>query len=109
MLIRLSKLFKAFFNMAIDWVVAAGHSSRGLSGFSVTGGGTGTDVVLFSTYSQPNMANTNYQVLVNGETAAPVRVDESTKTLIGFSVLGLGLNEVGHVLVHGQFAGMPTV
>jgi hypothetical protein len=55
------------------------------------------------------MATADYQVLVNGELAgAKVNVDESSKAITGFSVLGLGSNEVGNVLVYGRFAGMPT-
>lgn len=108
MLLSLKKQFSHFLHACIDWVMASGHVSRGISGFSVTGGGTGTDAVVLSAYGVPDMADTAYQVLVNGETTAATKVDESTKTTTGFNVLGLALNEVGHVIVHGRFSGMPT-
>lgn len=108
MLQSLKKTIREFFLQGIDWVLASGHSSRGLSPFSVVGGGAGTDTVLFSSYGMPDMADTSYQVIVNGESVAATHVDESSKTVHGFDVLGLGLNEVGHVLVVGRFAGMPT-
>jgi hypothetical protein len=109
MLVKLSKLFKEFKMMAFDWVVACAQPARGLHGFNVTGGGTATDAVLFSTYGLPNMATADYQVLVNGEIAgAKVSVSAATKAITGFSVIGLGNNEVGNVLVYGRFAGMPT-
>lgn len=107
MLIEIRKRIKWFAIAAIDWVMASGKKSQGTSGFSVVGGGTGTDVVLFSTYGVPNMANTSYQVLVNGETASATHVDETTKTVLGFSILGGGSSEVMHVVVVGRFAGMP--
>lgn len=109
MLPKLKQYFKEFFLLGIDYVLAAGHPSRGMNGFSVTGAGGGADAVLFESYGCQNMADNTYQVVVNGEIAgAKVSVDESTKTTRGFTVLGLGAGEVGHVLVHGQLAGLKT-
>jgi hypothetical protein len=50
------------------------------------------------------MANANYRVMVGGETAAPVMVDESTITALGFSVLGGADTEVLHIFIQGALA-----
>jgi hypothetical protein len=52
------------------------------------------------------MADTSYCVLVGGETAAVVKVDESTMTVSGFDLLGGAAAEVAHVVVVGRIKGM---
>lgn len=95
-------------DQGIDYVLAAGKASQGCIAFTVTSGGT-PDAVLFSSYGYDvEMADTDYQVLVNGETAAAVSVDESTKTAKGFSIIGGGEAEKLHVIVLGRFSPMPA-
>lgn len=40
-----------------------------------------------------------YTVVIEGETTAPVRVDESTKTLTGFTIIGGTATEVSNIIV----------
>lgn len=95
-------------DQGIDHLLAAGKAGLGALSFSVISGGT-PDAILFATYGYDvEMADTNYQVIVNGETAGAVSVDESTKTTKGFSILGGGAAEVLHVLVIGRFKTMPA-
>jgi hypothetical protein len=108
MLRKFSKILRAFADNAIDYVMAAGKPCTGISAFTVTQVGTSPCAVLLSTYGLPNMADTDYQVIVNGETVAATSVDESSKTVSGFSILGGANNEIYHVVVIGRFAGMPA-
>ena len=102
-----SKSFREFFLAGMDWIMAAGNRSQGINSFSFVSGGS-PDSVLFADYDLPDMADTDYQVIVQGETAARVTVDETTKAATGFDVLGAAATEVVHVVVIGRFEGMPT-
>ncbi len=51
------------------------------------------------------MADTAYTVVVDGETAARVTVDQSTITETGFNVLGGAITEIIHVQICGRIAG----
>jgi hypothetical protein len=104
---QFSKRFREFFLSGIDWVMAAGKKAQGVNAFSYTATGS-PQALLFASYSLPNMADIAYQVLTGGETAAVTKVDESTKTAAGFSVLGAGAGEVVHVVVVGRFEKMPA-
>jgi len=109
MIVSLKKLFKEFFHMGIDWVMASGRQQQGMLAFSVTSGGT-PDSVVFAELDPPlpDMADTDYRVLVNGETTGAVSVDETSKATTGFDILGGGAAEVMHVIVVGRLEGMPA-
>lgn len=51
------------------------------------------------------MANTDYTVIVQGETAGQPMVDQSTITVNGFDVLGGANTEVLHITVTGRIDG----
>lgn len=110
---KLSKLFGFFADQGVNWVMASGAPAKGMHAFLVTGGGSGTDVVTFASKQEEgetlcDMATASYVVLVHGEFAGSVRIDESTKATTGFSILGLGLNEVANVIVIGRLSSMPS-
>lgn len=110
MLRKMSKQFREFFLAGIDWVMASGRAQQGINAFLVTSGGT-PDAVVFAELNPPlpDMADANYVVLVNGETAADkVSVDESSKATTGFTILNGGAAEVLNVVVIGRLAGMPA-
>jgi hypothetical protein len=107
MIQKISQFFTYFLKQGIDYVMASTSPSRGIQSFLVTSGGT-PDVVTFAGLGLPNMADANYVVLVNGETSGAVSVDESTKTVAGFSILGGGSSEVLNVVVIGRIKGMPA-
>lgn len=77
-----------------NYMQSAKVTQVGASPFAVTIAGLGL---------QP-MLNANYRVLVGGETAAPVMVDESTITALGFSILGGANTEVLHIFIQGALA-----
>lgn len=51
-----------------------------------------------------NMKDVAYRVAIHGEFAAPTRVDESTITETGFTIIGGAASEVAHVFIHGKIA-----
>ncbi len=107
-----SKLFQWAKRKAIRYIIGSNVPGIGIQAFSVLSTGTPDTVVLASTYVNGhaliNMANTNYQVLVDGETANDkISVDESSKTTLGFDILQGTAAEVLHVVVIGTLAGMP--
>lgn len=59
----------------------------------------------FASKGLQNMKDRNYRVFVHGEFAAATRVDESTITTAGFSIIGGANGEVAHIMVHGVAAG----
>lgn len=48
--------------------------------------------------------DTAYRVAIHGEFAGTVRVDESTITEAGFTIIGGAAAEVAHVFIHGKIA-----
>jgi len=105
---KLSKLFREFLLAGIDWVMASGVKSQGTNSWTETLSGAAPHSLTFEGASRPNMADASYQVLVDGETAGRVTVDESSKTATGFDVLGGVAAEVVHVVVIGRLEGMPA-
>ena len=87
-------------DQGMDHICGSGRAGQSVTTFSVVSGGT-PDTVVFADIGLPDMANTDYQVLVNGETAGAVSVDESSKATTGFDILGGGGAEVLHVMVGG--------
>jgi len=61
-----------------------------------------TDALTFAALGLEDMEDTNYRVVVGGETAATV--DESSIATTGFSLVGGGAAEVAHIWVHGKIA-----
>lgn len=94
-------------DQGIDWLAGAGKAGLNIASFSVISAGS-PDAVLLSTYGYGEMADTSYQVFVDGETTNPVHADESTKTVAGFTILGGVAAEVMHVLVIGRLKGQPA-
>lgn len=88
-------------DQGMDHIVAAGAAGVGIQSFLVVSGG-GPDAVTFAALGLPDMHDTAYVVLVGGETAGAVSVDESTKATTGFSILGGVSSEVLNVLVVGR-------
>lgn len=71
----------------------------------ITQSGAAPLVVTFASLDLPNMADADYVVITSGETASVTTVDESTKTVSGFNVLG-GLNtEIHNIVVIGRVSG----
>lgn len=90
-------------DQGMDYICGAGAPGQSVQSFLVVSGGT-PDAVVFADLGLPNMANDTYVVIVNGETSGATSVDESSKAVTGFSILGGGGAEVLNVLVIGQLA-----
>ena len=73
----------------------------------VSGGAPDTVTIQDDDGNQIDMDDTNYSVFVQGETAGRVTVDESSKTIRSFDVLGGVAAEILYVLVIGRIAGQP--
>jgi len=71
-----------------------------LFSFKVTLGGS-SHAVNFKALGLLPMANATYRIWPAGETAALIKVDESTITEAGFTILGGGASEIAHVLIQG--------
>lgn len=94
----------------IDYLVGTPNPGMGVQAFTVTGGGTGTDLVVFATTYRngvacKDMADDNYQVFL-GFGATPAGKYAGTKLTTGFTLTGLG-SETVDVLVVGVVDGMP--
>lgn len=87
-------------DQGMDWICGAGKAGQSMTSFSIVSGGA-PDSVVFADLGLPDMADINYQVLCDGETAARVTVDETSKATTGFDILGGGATEVIHVIVAG--------
>ncbi|MCU0912941.1 MAG: hypothetical protein MUC88_00085 [Planctomycetes bacterium] len=69
--------------------------------FKVTLAGSAPHSILFKDQGLLPMADANYRILVGGETASVVHVDESSITEAGFDLLHGVAAEIVHVLVQG--------
>lgn len=99
----------------VPWADDQGHDHlvgsnelKHLQSKQITQSGVAPLVVNFAAEGMENMKDTNYVVIVQGETAARVTVDQSTIATTGFNVLGGADTEVVHVLVIGRCATNPT-
>lgn len=102
---RMDKFIPIMKDQGIAHVCAAGKAGLGIQSFRITSGGS-PDVVTFASIAGAvDMASASYQVICQGETAARVKVDESTITAQGFSILGGAAAEIIHVIVIGQLKG----
>lgn len=65
-----------------------------------------TDAVLFATYGMPDMKDTDYRILMTGESTESagdvVAIDHSSKSTTGFSFIGGTAAEFSNVFVHGN-------
>ena len=91
-------------DMGMSHLAAAGKGGVALQSALVVSGGA-PDTVVLADLGLSDMADDQYAVLVDGETAARVTVDESTKTPQGFDILGGGATEVLNVVVVGRLKG----
>ena len=75
-----------------------------LFSFKETLGGT-PHVFTFAAAGLPDMEDSDYRILIQGEFAAAttaVGADESTITPQGFSILRGANTEVAHIMIHGN-------
>ena len=85
-------------DQGIDYVTAAGVAGLGFQCQTVTVSGSPATITLST-----EMADTSYCAIAQGEGNA-LSVDEGTKTVSGFDVLG-GSGEVANIIVIGQLKG----
>src|SRR3990167_2086130 len=105
---KAQKYWRYLKRLGINWIAAIGAPGQGILAWSYTSDGT-PDAQVFAIIqvngeTLPDMADTNYQVIVQGETAARTTVDESSKATTGFTIVGAANAEVVHVLVIGRLA-----
>jgi hypothetical protein len=98
---KLSTVYPPLKQEGVDFLVAATRGGVGVQTKKITLSGT-PHTVTFSDLGMQSMADADYLVLLDGETAARLTVDESTITTLGFDVLGGAAAEVAHVLVVGR-------
>lgn len=87
----------------IDYVCAAGVAGKGVQGCTftmVTGG-----VVVFEDNGMTNMADTDYQVLVQNQTDAADEATVGSKTATQFTITGPDNSDVLDIIVFGRIAG----
>lgn len=89
-------------DQGINYVTAAAKAGVGIQVKQITQSGAAPLVVSFSAQGMSDMADTNYVVIAQGETAAAVMVDQSTMAVTGFNVLGGADTEVVHIVVIGR-------
>lgn len=110
----MSTMLQQFRRAGINWLMASGAPQQCVNAFTVTGDGSDPLPILFaSQYVEgeqlPNMATAAYVVTLHGEFTGTGEIDESTKATTGFSVTGVGNNEVINIVVVGRTNGMPQV
>lgn len=106
MIQEFSKLFRELALAGIDWILASGKKQKGINAFSITSSGA-SQAITFAAQDCPDMADTDYTVIADGETTNRVTVDEDTKTTAGFTLLGGTAAEIVHVHCIGRLDGMP--
>jgi len=63
-----------------------------------------SQALTFAAMGLEDMADVSYRVLIGGETVARVTIDQSTKTVSGFTVLDGAALEVLAIFIHGKIA-----
>ncbi len=91
-------------DQGIPYLAAAAAPGMSIQAAQVTQVGASPFSVDLAAQGLAPMANTSYAVIVQGETAARVTVDQSSITVNGFDVLGGADTEVLHLLVVGRLA-----
>lgn len=105
---KVQKSSKAIPELAVKgmpFMAGAGQVGVAIQHAKVTLAGASHPVDLAAIGLTP-MADTTYCVIVDGEFAGAVSVDESTITAAGFTIIGGAAAEVAHVLVVGRMVGM---
>ena len=92
-------------DQGMDYLAAAVKAGVTIQTKKITQPGAAPLVVDLVAEGLTAMADTDYVVLVQGETVARVTVDESSVTTAGFDVLGGAITEVVHLVVIGRVAG----
>ena len=87
-------------------LVAAHKGGVAMQAAQITQAGAPPFSLVLADHGLADMADTEYAVLVNGETVAATHVDQSTIATTGFDVLGGADTEVLHVVIVGRLAGM---
>lgn len=93
---------------ASELIMHAAIGGQSFFKMKVTSAGS-PDHVYFKDYNLPDMADAEYTVICDGETAAQVHVDESTITPQGFDILHGVAAEIIHVNICGKQSTMPQV
>lgn len=88
-------------DQGMDWITGASKAGLSIQSFRVVSAGA-PDTVNFKNLGLSDMSDTSYNVIVQGETAAAVSVDQSTMATTGFDILGGAAAEILHVLVIGR-------
>lgn len=92
-------------DQGIAYLAGAAKAGVSIQAKQITQVGAAPCVVDLEDEGLSPMADTDYVVIVQGETAAAVMVDQSTMTVNGFNILGGADTEVLHVLIVGCVKG----
>lgn len=92
-------------DQGIDYLAGAGDHGISIQSKQVTQAGASPYSVVLADHGFQRMADTNYTVLVGGETVGAPKVDQSTITQDGFDVTGGADTEVLHITIIGRLAG----
>lgn len=90
----------------VEHLAAAHKGGVAIQSAQITQAGAAPFSVVLADHGLNDMADTGYVVIVQGETAARVTVDQSTIALTGFDVLGGADTEVLHVMIVGRMKDM---
>ena len=102
---KLSKFIPPLQEQGMDYLAAAAAAGVSIQAKQVTQSGASPFSVVLEDAGMKNMEDDEYVVIVQGETAARVTVDQSSLTKVGFDILGGADTEVLHVLVVGRLSG----
>lgn len=100
----LSKYLNIFEDNGIDHVVAAGRGGESMQHVRVAQSGASPFAVTFTGLGLVPMANTTYDVIVQGPNGDE-RCDYATRTVNGFSITGGANNEQLIIMVMGRLRG----
>lgn len=89
-------------DQGIPYLAGAAEAGVSVQAAQITQAGASPFAIDLEAQGLARMANTSYVVIVQGETASRVTVDQSTITAAGFSVAGGADTEVLHVLIVGR-------
>jgi hypothetical protein len=92
-------------DQGMEYLAGAGAAGMTVQAKQVTQVGAAPFSVDLEAQGMMPMANASYVVIVQGETASRVTVDQSTIAVGGFDVLGGADTEVLHLVVIGTVAG----
>jgi hypothetical protein len=86
-----------------EFIDADAVNAKRLYSFKVTLTGGASHAVTLADYGVPEMADTDYAIMVGGEATLTLQVDESETTTKAFTIIngGVGGTDVAHVMIHG--------